>query len=414
MSPLSPWIWAPGLEYSGWVLLRVTFIAAFLICLTGCDCGTPNLQHVPPLCELNPAACVDAGLPPVDAGLDPCTDQGAVTGRVCAPDLATWLNGATVALDGTDCHGQPAHVETISSADGTFTLSGAPPGDWTIKATLGAFSQATPVAVRAGASTAIPDNQLCVAQKTVRIAVVTGAGDRIEDLLTSLRLQFTVFRGDSSTWTTEAEPFLSDLNALKQYDLVFIDCAAAKSSGTTIDLGPNAARIQQNLLAYVQQGGSVYGSDWALIFSLAAAPTGITFATSGGAAVASPFNATVLKGYAPQTVSARVDDAGLAQFLGKATLSITFPKQTGANSLHWGLMASTTGQVLVSAASVVTCPDTACATAGPNRSNVPLAVRVRKGQAGVRGGNVVYTSFHNVAQSGTDVAQVLKYLVLNL
>jgi hypothetical protein len=29
-------------------------------------------------------------------------------------------------------------------------------------------------------------------------------------------------------------------------------------------------------------------------------------------------------------------------------------------------------------------------------------------------GSVVYTSFHNVAQTGTDVAQVLKYLVLNL
>lgn len=370
------------------------------------------IRNVPPLCETNPAACVDAGVEPVDAG--PCTNQGSVTGRVCAPDLATWVNGATVVLDGTDCNGQPAHVETMSAADGTFTLSGAPPGDWTIKAGLGAFTQQTPVTVRSGASTAIPDNQLCVAQKTVRIAVVTGAGDKIEDLLTSLRLQFTLFGGDSSTWTTQAEPFLADLNQLKQYDLVFIDCAAAKSSGTTINLGPNAALIQQNLRAYVLQGGSVYGSDWALLFSLAAAPTGLNFATSGGAAIASPFDAVVLKGYAPQTVSARVDDAGLAQFLGKSTLSITFPKQAGANSLHWGLMASTTGQVLVSAGSVVTCPDTACSTAGASRSNVPLAVRVRAGTPGQRGGNVVYTSFHNVAQSGNDVAQVLKYLVLNL
>ena len=397
------------------MLPRVTCVVALLLSVSGCDCAGTNLQHVPTFCEANPTACIDAGPPPViDAGVPLCTNQGSITGRVCAPDLATWLNGATVALDGTDCNGQPTHVETTSAADGTFTLPGAPPGDWRIKATLGAFSQETPVTVRAGASTAIPDNQLCVAQKTVRIAVVTGSGDKIEDLLTSLRLQFTLFRGDSSMWTTEAEPFLADLNALKQYDLVFIDCAAAKSSGNTIDLGPNAARIQANLRAYVQQGGSVYGSDWALLFSIAAAPTTINFATSGGAAINSPFDATVLKGYAPQTVTARVDDSGLAQFLGKSTLSITFPRQAGANSLHWGLMASTSGQVLVSAASVVTCPDPACGSAGPNRTNVPLAVRVRAGMPGQRGGNVVYTSFHNVAQSGNDVAQVLKYLVLNL
>ena len=394
------------------MLLRTTCLVTLLFSVAGCDCLGDKLQHVPTFCEANPTACIDAGVE--DAGVVACTNQGSVTGRVCAPDLATWLNGAAVTLDGTDCNGQPTHVETTSAADGTFTLTGAPPGDWTIRATLGAFSQETPVNVRAGASTAIPDNQLCVAQKTVRIAVVTGAGDKIEDLLTSLRLQFTLFRGDSSTWTTEAEPFLADLNALKQYDLVFIDCAAAKSSGTTIDLGPNAARIQSNLRAYVQQGGSVYGSDWALLFSLAASPSGLNFATTGGAVIASPFNASVLKGYAPQTVTAHVDDSGLAQFLGKTTLAITFPRQAGANSLHWGLMASTTGQVLVSAATVVTCPDSACAAAGPNRSNVPLAVRVRAGMPGQRGGNVVYTSFHNVAQSGTDVAQVLKYLVLNL
>ena len=67
----------------------------------------------------------------------------------------------------------------------------------------------------------------------------------------------------------------------------------------------------------------------------------------------------------------------------------------------------------MSANGVITCGDSACTTAGPMRSSVPLAVRVRAGTTG-HGGNVVYTSFHNVAQSGNDVAQVLKYLVLNL
>ena len=31
-----------------------------------------------------------------------------------------------------------------------------------------------------------------------------------------------------------------------------------------------------------------------------------------------------------------------------------------------------------------------------------------------KGGNVVYTSFHNIAQTGDDVAQILKFIVLHL
>ena len=33
---------------------------------------------------------------------------------------------------------------------------------------------------------------------------------------------------------------------------------------------------------------------------------------------------------------------------------------------------------------------------------------------GTVGGNVVYTSFHNVGQSSADVEQILKYIVLHL
>ena len=396
------------------MLRLLTSSLLLLLAAPACLCGDARVRPVLERCDAQPELCVDAGTPPAepDAGL--CGDEGSVTGRICAPDQQTWVNGARVFIDGTDCNGQAQHLEASSAADGTFSLANVPPGDWTVKAVLGAFTQETPVTVRARAATAIPDNQLCVAQKAVRIAVVTGSGDKIEDLLTTLRLQFTLFGGDSSTWTTQAEPFLSDLARLKQYDLVFVDCAAAKASGTLINLGPNTTLIEQNLRAYVQQGGSVYSSDWALLFTLAAAPSAFSYATLGGSVSATPFDAKVLRGYAPQTVNARVTDPGLAAFLGKATVNIAFPKQSGANSLHWGLMSGTTGDVLVSADGVVTCGDATCSTAGAMRSNVPLAVRVRAGAAGQRGGNVVYTSFHNVAQSGPDVAQVLKYLVLNL
>ncbi len=399
--------------------MRLTTLPiVFVLCFAACQCGGTHLMNVPPICDTNPEFC-DAGvIDPIDAGPgSACTDLGTVTGRVCATDQQTWLNGATVSVDAIDCNNMRIHVETTSAADGTFTLTGVPPGtSLVVHAELGAFTQDTPVTVTANMTTAIPDNQLCVAQKAVKIAVVTGAGDKIEDLLTSLNLQFTLFGGDSSTWTSQAEPFLSDLNQMKQYDLIFVDCAAAKKSGTTIDLGSNAALIGQNLHNYVLGGGSVYASDWALIFTLAASPSNFTYATANGAAIGNPLDAKQLIGFAPQTVSATVTDPALAQFLGKSSLNIGFPKQTGAVSLHWGLMSAAPGsRVLVAANGVQVCADTTCATAsGSLHNGIPLAVRARLLPAGQKGGNVVYTSFHNIAQSGNDVAQVLKYLVLNL
>jgi hypothetical protein len=404
--------------------LQLLLLATILI-LSACQCDDSKLRVDP--CAVDPASCEpppdeagsaeDGGSP--DAGepyAGACPDVGSITGRVCAPDERTWLNGATVSVDALDCNGRLVRRETTTAADGTFTLTNVPARAVTVRAVLGAFTQDTPLTVRAGTSTAIPDNQLCVAQKAVRIAVVTGSGDKIEDLLTALRLQFTLFGGDSSTWTSQAGPFLADLAQLKQYDLIFINCAAAKKGGSTIDLGAHATRVSQNLHDYVLQGGSVYTSDWGLLFAAAASPGSFTFSTRGGAAVSNPFDTSVLMGFAPQTVSAIVRDPALAQFLGKSALAIEFPKQAGANSLHWGLLASAPGaQVLVSANTVQVCADKGCANAASNpRTNAPLAVRARLLPVGQKGGNVVYTSFHNVAQRGDDVAQVLKYLVLNL
>jgi hypothetical protein len=48
------------------------------------------------------------------------------------------------------------------------------------------------------------------------------------------------------------------------------------------------------------------------------------------------------------------------------------------------------------------------------RDGVPLAVKVKVTGADMHGGQVLYTSFHNIAQVGPDVAQMLKYLVLSL
>ena len=362
-------------------------------------------------------ACSDDSL----HGLPVC-DPGAITGRICAPDQRTWVNGASVSVNGYDCAGRPVDITTTSASNGSFVLDGIPEGQWVVHVELGAFSKDTPVDVTAGQTTAVPDDGLCVAQEETRIAVVTGAGDKIEDLLTALGLTFTRYLGDTSHFASDGAQFLADLDQMKQYDLIFVDCAAGKAYdntiGNKIDLGPDAPQIEQNLHDYVVQGGSLYASDWALLFAVYAEPGSLDFLLNGGGTVANPLATDKLMGYAPQTVAATVEDPDLSAFLGKTQVSIVFPKESGAVSLHWGLLQDIGADVsvLMSAATVQACETahTDCSSAGATMAHIPLAVSVKLTPAGSRGGHVTYTSFHNVGQTGDDVAQVLKYIVLHL
>jgi hypothetical protein len=389
--------------------LRVPLFAALAV-LSGCQCGTTRLIHPVDL---------DAGVPP-DSDYQGSCDVGTVTGKVCSPDQQSWVNGAQVYVSGADCHGDPFLVSVASGADGSFSLDAVPVGAQTVHAELGAFSQEMQVTVAARATTTIPDNQLCVAQKTATFAVITGPGDHIETLLTGLGLTFDTFSGDPASWTSAngGGTLLGNLEALKKYTIVFIDCAAAKKSGSIIDLGPNAAQIASNLQAYVANGGSLYSSDWAMLFPVVGFPGKLNFAHTGTTAIASPFKAQTLVGYAPQTVNATVTDSALAAFVGKSTLQIAYPAQTGAISRNWGLISSVGAgvDVLITAPSAEECSttDTTCSTAGKTVTQVPLATRFKLTPGRQRGGVVIYTSFNNIAQPTDDVSKVLRYLVLNL
>ncbi len=350
--------------------------------------------------------------------LDECR-FGSVSGRICAPDQQTWVNGAIVSVDTLDCNGLPVHRDVRSGADGGFVLTGVPEGAQIIQAEQGLFSQDIPVMVVADLITSVPDNQLCVAQHETHIAVVTGQGDKIETLLTTLNLEYTEYDGTQAHYATSAEPFLADLAAMQAYDVIFIDCGAAKTtSGNTIDLGNRAARIRDNLHDYVVNGGSLYASDWALLFAVYAEPGAFDFLMNGGDDVANPLNTNQLMGYAPQTVMAAIREPELATFLGKSEVSITFPKETGAVSLHWGLLQDIRADVsvLIEAPTALPCTsaNTSCGSAGTLVTSIPLAVQLTLAPTGSRGGHLVYTAFHNIAQEGTDVANILKYVVLHL
>jgi hypothetical protein len=321
-------------------------------------------------------------------------------------------------LHASDCHGQSVDVNATTASDGSFTLDGVPAGMWTINAVAGAFNQSYMVDVMDGQTTTIPDNQLCLMQP-VHVAVVTGRGDKIEMMLTNLGIMFDTYDGTSTGYMGSAAPFLQDPNKLKSYDLIFIDCAAADSMGS-VELGPSASQIEQNLATYVMNGGSLYASDWALAILALAFPTQFQPQLMGGGTVADPFATNQLSGYAPQTVSAQVVDQNLANAIMKTTVSITFPDMTGARSNHWGLLSTPTpsgARVLVQG-QVTTCDPNQMycdsrSTPGP-AVMAPLAIAYKLTPAGSHGGNIYFTGFHNIAQQGNDVADILKYIVFHL
>ena len=395
------------------VLLFTLGISALI---AGCSCGAEHLvktEEPPPSSDSGTAAPADP--PPPANDLCPAA-VGAVTGRVCAPDQKTWLNGAHILVQ-INCHGTPKTIETTSAADGTFKLESVPEGKQTVVAELGSFRNTYDVTVTANATIAIPDDQLCFRKDELKLAVLTGGGDKIETLLTSLNLSFTTFgAATAAEFAAQGEPFLSDLSKMKAFDVIFIDCAAARANGN-IDLGRNSAAIVSNLKAFVQQGGSLYASDWAFVFLDLSWAAQFDFLLRTGGPVTSPFDPRNLMGYAPQIVSAKIEDPALATFLGKAAVQVAFPKETGASSLHWGLMQDArNGARILLSADVQSCEtkDNLCSTPGLKLRAVPLAVAYKATPAGQKGGNVVYTSFHNIAQPTGEVAQILKYLVFNL
>ena len=250
-----------------------------------------------------------------------------------------------------------------------------------------------------------------------KVAVITGDGDRIEDLLTRLGITFTTYDGRDG-FDSSAGPFLANAQEMATYDIIFINCAAATTS-YTVDLGNQSSQLTQNLREYVLAGGSLYASDWAVVFQALSFPEHVRPRISGGGGVNSPFDTKRLEGYAPQTVQADVVDTFLQAALQKDHVSISFPNETGARSTYWGLLQDLNEDARVLVRGNVTtcqvggqfCDD----RTGPGPSvQAPLALGFKLTPITQRGGNVYYTSFHNIAQEGDDVVNILKYIIFHL
>ena len=335
----------------------------------------------------------------------PCEEQcgtGTVIGKVCAPNSHTYVNNAKVWIDAVGCDGQPVHIETQSTLNGGYTLEGVPCGSWKVNYEKGAFSHWFQIELDAGEVRDVSELgvKMCFGASAARLCVITGDWDTIEQTLTDLGFEFELFElydgwcdsfeGGCEWWGAPAHRLLEDLTKMQDHcDVLFVDCGEAHC-----ELLNGTPQVAGNVRGFVEQGGSLYASDFAYCYGEAAWPEAIDFygadeqcsmGDSGGP-IQMPGNTTV---------EAIINDQDLAGILGKSNFNA-----------HFGLGPL----VSVHAAG----PGTTSHVVGFVDTFGEVQPFVLSFQPTPAGGHVVYTNFHNDEQTNEDMATILDYLVFQL
>lgn len=314
-------------------------------------------------------------------GQDECAD-GNITGYVCAPNGTTKIGGAHVWTKAFDCKGNQVVIDTFTDDAGNFELKGVPAGETKVFIQKGSFETEYVVTVPEGGTVHAPDvvEDTCFPDDQVKIAVITGNWDSIEQILDQLGFKYDLY--DGVFLTNQSKQLLTNLSKMSEYDIIFFDCGANHSD----ILSFNTTLIVQNLQNFVGGGGSIYASDWAFVYAEWPWPNAIDF--YGG-----NMNAGGPKVGAKGKIVGTVSDAGLAGFVGKTKVEINF--DLSAWVVVTGAPAATTVHISGSVPQ-----------AG---NNAPLMVSHTPGA-----GKVLYTTFHNEYQVTGDMVKILNYLVFVL
>jgi hypothetical protein len=327
---------------------------------------------------------------------DPCGDKGSVKGTVCAPNSEVFVNDATVWVEGTGCNGEAFRVETTSAFDGSYYLLDVPCGSHTLRIEKGSFRASFPVAVQGGALLDVTGagQKLCFGAGAAKIAVLDGTYDDLAGLLDALGLRYDYFNDDGDEGADgPTVELLADPARLATYDIIFAECG-----GTLGWLPQDAPLVMPNIKDFVLRGGALYMSDYAWVLGEWSFPDKVEWHGSDDpAGMGQSGSPQVIP--SDTQVSATIADGNLAGYLGKTTIPITFDRgpQIAPEAVENGAFAHVVGTINVPFSF--------------NIPNAPLALSYVPAQGA---GRVIYTNFHNDAQTTSDMLTILRYLVFTL
>jgi hypothetical protein len=193
---------------------------------------------------------------------------GDIVGRVCSPNGSDWLFGVDVSVETTNCAGQTVVIQALTDNNGFYRLTNVPNGQHTLSITTGSFStqiRNVPVNINETTDLTGQTTKTCLDRRSARIAVLTGVFDSYESVLESLGVTYSLFEGDSASpsSTRNGQNLLLNPDSLQDYDILIINSGEWYRLFRDPTRAADLTRMTNNIIYFVEEGGSLYVSDWA-------------------------------------------------------------------------------------------------------------------------------------------------------
>jgi hypothetical protein len=323
-------------------------------------------------------------------------NPGSITGRVCDPTGRTWLADALAYVNVTDDAGLIYETQkAFTDLDGYFTIDGLPGNkDYTVYVTYGPDQlMSEPVRVGNGENVVLPEPS-CFDPLELDVAVVSGDYDDFGRVLDDMG--FVNYHPIDGTDQEQLTQFLSSPEELARYDLIFFNGGIVED-GVIYDLrdatNPVPDLVIQNIRDYVEEGGSIYASDWSYDIVEIGWPDKIDFVGADEV----PDDAQ-LGDY--EALQAAVTDASLSEYLAKQYIEVEYDLPV------WPPIETVSRSVSVHLTGTVPYSD---GLSDYTLSSVPLLVTFNAGE-----GKVAFSTFRVVRNGNEDILRTLQYVMYNL
>jgi hypothetical protein len=344
---------------------------------------------------------------PGDANGD---EPGQISGRICDPSGRTWLADA-MAYTNVIVDGQLTGTRVAYSDRDGFWLLDNLPGDEYYQVFVQHGSEILfneEVYVTAGQTTQLEEPD-CFDPLELKVAIVTGDYDDFQLVLQQMGFaNYTVFDGlvTGSSICDICEDnlrnFLLNDEWMQQFDIIMLNGGHVEENiiypppeeSDTNDNGESEV-IMGNIVQFVQNGGSIYASDWAYDDVEQGWPDRIEFLGDDS----QPNDAQAGD---QQLVNAAISDSALAAWLGSkdshVDIEYDLPVWPAIDSVDDTVSVHLSGSVNVR---IGTYQDTINAS--------PLLTSFNDGQ-----GKVVYATFRVAKNASADMLLILQYMMYSL
>lgn len=333
--------------------------------------------------------------------LDPIPQPGQISGRICDPGEAKGIWGAEVYVlldeDGT------RRISTTTNADGSFLLEEIPEGDYTLYVERGSFSTTVEGIQVIEEETTVLSEEDCIEPDQVTMAVYNGH-DEVEQVLSRLGYNdFTIHEtyhhasdrdDDTESWLKTA---FYDYDAFSDNDILFINCAAHEWALDAMTEDEKET-VLDNLRQFIEEGGSVYLSDWSYDLLEQLYPDAVDWL--GDDAVANDAEHGVAQEFVGSVIDQGMSAAGLDQVLLRFEQSrIAIPLELGVGT-----------RMMIRAAVLVEQDEEEVLF-----EDIPVLLEHRPININAEvAGRVIYTTFHNGGNNTQDMDNLLRNIIFSL